>query len=243
MKEPQNPRDESVTIYKGTIIQWTSDIDGDFWREELDHDIKGVEDPDGWFASYSHQFSSSVLSVGDHKITCTASEIRRSQTYNLAKKSIIVHITESQGTTTTTTTNGGDGGDGGQSITECEAMHEIEIYAGEPEYYGPDCYAKIYVNNKSDQYINVISCQYDTHVSEINGCWCSVFSPGANDYIIDSGWISATMSDGSQRTQKTTVVAATYSTEGCAWICNDLADRVLDVPIPTTNVESMNPCK
>jgi len=53
------------------------------------------------------------------------------------------------------------------------------------EYYGQDCYAKLYVNNQSDQYINVISCQYDTHVSSINGCWCSVFSPGANDYIIE----------------------------------------------------------
>ena len=33
----------SAVIKKGTIIQWTSDRDGDFWREEVDHDITGVK--------------------------------------------------------------------------------------------------------------------------------------------------------------------------------------------------------
>ena len=64
----------SAVIKKGTIIQWTSDRDGDFWREEVDHDIKGVETASGaeYTASYSQSFSTSALSAGDHKITCKA---------------------------------------------------------------------------------------------------------------------------------------------------------------------------
>jgi len=164
----------------------------------------------------------------------------------LASASIILYVTtapvttttKSPGPTTSTSTTGG----GDLSAAACDALSRIDIYAGEPEYYGQDCYAKLYVNNQSDQYINVISCQYDTHVSSINGCWCSVFWPGVNSYIIDGGWITATMSDGSTRTRETTIVAATYSVKGCAWTCNELADRTLDTPLTRTDVSNMNPC-
>jgi hypothetical protein len=73
-------------------------------------------------------------------------------------------------------------------------------------------------------------------------CKCSVFSPGANTYIIDGGWIAATQSDGSTRTRETTIVAATYSVEGCTWTCNELADGTLDTPLSTIDVSGMNPC-
>ena len=47
-------------IKKGTIIQWTSDRDGDLKREEVDHDIEGEEEPfllgEGYTASYSQTF-------------------------------------------------------------------------------------------------------------------------------------------------------------------------------------------
>jgi len=73
---------ESNGIKKGTTIQWTSDRDGDFWREEVDHDITGVET--GWgaeyTASYSQSFSTSALSAGDHKITCKANATNESGT-------------------------------------------------------------------------------------------------------------------------------------------------------------------
>jgi hypothetical protein len=90
----------SAFIKKGTIIQWTSDRDGDFWREEVDHDIKGVETGSGaeYTASYSQSFSTSALSAADHKITCKADY----DTINIATKSIRIYISESQNTTTTT---------------------------------------------------------------------------------------------------------------------------------------------
>ena len=129
IKEPQNPSDSSVTIFKGTIIQWTSDIDGDFWKEELDHDIEGVKDndEDGWFASYTHQFSSSALSAGNHKITCKANARSESGTYNLATASIRISVTESQTSSTTTTTT--DGG-GNLDVTACTAIDDLEVRAG-----------------------------------------------------------------------------------------------------------------
>ena len=90
----------SAVIKKGTIIQWTSDRDGDFWREEVDHDITGVETGGGaeYTASYSQSFSTSALSAGDHKITCKAVY----DTIEIATKSIRISVTESQNTTTTT---------------------------------------------------------------------------------------------------------------------------------------------
>jgi hypothetical protein len=237
---------EDSMIYAGTIIQWTSSIDGPIWSETIERDIPASDHDDGWYATYDQQFSTSALSIGSHTVSCSARDKAGSKTIPLARASIAVHITSSPVTTTTTTpgptsttttTGGGD-----LTAAECDAIHRIEVYAGDPEYYGPDCYAKIYVNNPGDQYINVISCQYDTHVSTINGCGCSVFSPGANTYIIDGGWIAATMSDGSTRTRETTIVAATYSVEGCAWTCNELADGTLDTPLSTIDVSGMNPC-
>ena len=235
-----------VTINKGTVIRWTSNIDGELSREEINQDVPADYQPDGdYYASYRHQFSSAGLSLGNHTITCSASETEGSDTNELASAKRLIHITP-RGTTTTTspgpTTSTSTAGGGDLSAAACDALSRIDIYAGEPEYYGQDCYAKLYVNNQSDQYINVISCQYDTHVSSINGCWCSVFSPGANTYIIDGGWITATMSDNSTRTRETTIVAATYSVEGCAWTCNELADGTLDAPLTRTDVSNMNPC-
>jgi hypothetical protein len=241
-----NSEETDVTIEKGTVIQWKSNIDGELWNETIDQDIPTTDHDDGRYASYDQQFSSSVLSAGNHTITCSAFDVGGLKPDQLASASIIVHITTSPITTTTTspgpTTSTSTTGGGDLSAAACDALNRIDIYAGEPEQYGQDCYAKLYVNNQSDQYINVISCQYDTHVSSINGCWCSVFSPGANDYIIDSGWITATMSDNSTRTRETTIVAATYSVEGCAWTCNELADRTLDAPLTRTDVSNMNPC-
>jgi hypothetical protein len=235
-----------VIIEKGTVIQWKSNIEGELWNETIEQDIPATDHDDGRYASYDQQFSSSGLSIGNHTITCSAFDVAGLKPDQLASASMIIHVTSSPATTTTTspgpTTSTSTAGGGDLSAAACDALSRIDIYAGEPEYYGQDCYAKLYVNNQSDQYINVISCQYDTHVSSINGCWCSVFSPGANTYIIDGGWITATMSDNSTRTRETTIVAATYSVEGCAWTCSELADGTLDAPLTRTDVSNMNPC-
>jgi hypothetical protein len=235
-----------VIIEKGTVIQWKSNIDGELWNETIDQNIPASDHDDGRYASYDQQFSSSALSSGNHTITCSAFDVSGLKPDQLASASVIIHVASSPITTTTTlpgpTTSTSTTGGGDLSAAACDALNRIDIYAGEPELYGQDCYAKLYVNNQSDQYINVISCQYDTHVSTINGCGCSVFSPGANTYIIDGGWIAATMSDGSTRTRETTIVAATYSVEGCAWTCNELADGTLDAPLARTDVSNMNPC-
>ena len=270
IKEPQNPSDSSVTIFKGTIIQWTSDIDGDFWKEELDHDIEGVKDndEDGWFASYTHQFSSSALSAGNHKITCKANARNESGTYNLATASIRISVTESQDTTTTTiattttataTTTTTDGG-GNLDVTACTALDDLEVRAGEAKYYNnnTECWASIILKNNGmkaihggfytdDSTINII----DPHEFGRDGWGFLYLDPGQEyeNFIQPSGWGYQPQTDSHGnplpiRTVITSKITAVYSEDGCMWILNEdlFSDGVIDAPIRTRDVSGLDPC-
>ena len=100
MKFEVYSRLRTVPIRKGTIIQWTSDIAGDFWKEEIDHDI--LSDNKDNTASYSQNFSTSFLPAGNHTITCSVYRVYSPLIIDYAKASLAVHITESQTSSTTT---------------------------------------------------------------------------------------------------------------------------------------------
>jgi len=91
---------EIASIAKGTIIQWTSSRNGDFWQEEIMQELTGES-----AVTYHQEFSTSALSAGDHTITCRANTINESGiTYNLATAKVRIYISESQTSSTTTTT-------------------------------------------------------------------------------------------------------------------------------------------
>jgi hypothetical protein len=248
-------------IKKGTIIQWTSDRDGDFWREEVDHDIQGVKAKWSreYTASYSQSFSTSALSAGDHKITCKADY----DTINIATKSIRIYISESQDTTTTTiattttaaaTTTTTDGG-GNLDLTACTALDDLEVRAGEPKYYNnnTECWASIILKNNGmkaihggfytdDSTINII----DPHEFGRDGWGFLYLDPGQEyeNFIQPSGWGYQPQLDGTTRTVITSKITAVYSEDGCMWILNDdlYSDGVIDAPIRTRDVSGLDPC-
>jgi hypothetical protein len=246
-------------IKKGTIIQWTSDRDGDLKREEVDHDIEGEEEPfllgAGYTASYSQSFSTSALSAGDHKITCKANATNESGTYNIATASIRIYISESQDTTTTTiaattttataTTTTTDGG-GNLDVTACTALDDLEVRAGEPEYSNnkTDCISSIILKNNGMRPIQVLLYVENTIEHKQPG-WVSIYLE------LDQEWNSQTIpfwarqlqTDGITRTIKTSNTTAVYLEDGCLWILNDTNDGVLDAPIRTQDISGLNPCK
>jgi hypothetical protein len=241
---------EGNGIKKGTIIQWTSDRDGDFWREEVDHDIEGVKEPflseTRYTASYSQSFSTSALSAGDHKITCKANATDESGTYNIATESIRIYISESQDTTTTTiaattttattTTTTTDGG-GNLDLTACTALDDLEVRAGEAKYYNnnTECWASIILKNNGmkaihggfytdDSTINII----DPHEFGRDGWGFLYLDPGQEyeNFIQPSGWGYQPQTDSHGnplpiRTVITSKITAVYSEDGCMWILNE----------------------
>ena len=177
---------EGINIKKGTIIQWTSDRDGDFWREEVDHDIQGVKAKwsSKYTASYSQSFSTSALSAGDHKITCKADY----NTINIATDSIRIYIAESQDTTTTAiattttaaaTTTTTDGG-GNLDVTACTAIDDLEVRAGEPEYWNnkTTCLGSIILKNNGTRGILAVFYVESTLASCSTGWHYSYLVPG-----------------------------------------------------------------
>lgn len=249
IKEAQNPSDSSVTIFKGTIIQWTSDIDGDFWKEELDHDILGVEDIDGWFASYTQQFSSSALSAGNHKITCKANVKNESGTYNLATASIRISVTESQTSSTTTTTT--DGG-GDLDVTACTALNDLVVRAGEKKYYNnnTECWASIILKNIGMKGIQAGFYVDDSTLDPTRDGWVFIYlDPGQEyeDFIQPSGWGYQPQTDSHgnplpTRVVKTSRITAIYSADGCSWILKEVYATDGDVPTTTQDVSGLDPC-
>jgi hypothetical protein len=251
IKEPPDPSDSSVTIFKGTIIQWTSDIDGDFWKEELDHDIEGVKDndKDGWFASYSQSFSTSALSAGNHKITCKANARNESGTYNLATDSIRISVTESQTSSTTTTTT--DGG-GNLDVTACTAINDLVVRAGEPLYYNynTECWASIILKNIGMKGIQAGFYVDDSTLDPTNDGWVFIYlDPGQEfeDFIQPSGWGYQPQhdyygNDTPTRVVITSKITAIYSEDGCSWILKEVYATDGDVPTRTLDVSGLDPC-
>ena len=228
----------SAVIRKGTIIQWTSDRDGDFWREEVDRDIKGVETGGGagYTASYSQSFSTSALSAGGHKITCKAVY----DTIEIATKSIRISVTESQNTTTTTTDGGGN-----LDVTVCTALDVLEVRAGEPKYYNnnTDCNSSIILKNNGMRPIQVLLYVENTIEHKQPG-WVSIYLELGQEWNSETVpfWARQLQTDGITRTIKTSNTTAVYLEDGCLWIINDTNDGVLDAPITTQDISGLNPC-
>jgi hypothetical protein len=229
---------------KGTIIQWTSDRDGDLKSEEVDQDIKG--DKSEWrreyTASYSQSFSTSALSAGDHKITCKAVY----DTIEIATKSIRISVTESQTSSTTTTatdtTTTTDGG-GNLDVTACTALDDLEVRAGEPEYSNnkTDCISSIILKNNGMRPIQVLLYVENTIEHKQPG-WVSIYLELGQEWNSETipFWAYDLQTDGIIKTSNTTAV---YLEDGCLWILNDTNDGVLDAPIRTRDISGLNPCK
>lgn len=93
------PLNGTACIDNGTIIQWTSSRDGNFWQEEI---LQKVCEKNA--VTYEQEFSTSALSAGDHTITCGANKTDETgTTYNLATAQVRIYIKESQTSSTTTT--------------------------------------------------------------------------------------------------------------------------------------------
>jgi hypothetical protein len=232
----------SAVIRKGTIIQWTSDRDGDFWREEVDHDIKGVETGGGagYTASYSQSFSTSALSAGGHKITCKAVY----DTIEIATKSIRISVTESQTSSTTTTTT--DGG-GNLDVTACTALNDLVVRAGEKKYSNnnTECWASIILKNIGMKGIQAGFYVDDSTLDPTRDGWCFLYlDPGQEyeDFIQPSGWGYQPQYDGTTRTVITSKITAIYSEDGCSWILKEVYATDGDVPTTTQDVSGLDPC-
>jgi len=252
-------------IKKGTIIQWTSDRDGDFWREEVDQDIKGVkaEWRREYTASYSQSFSTSALSAGDHIITCKANTTDESGTYNIATKSIRIYISESQNTTTTTiatttttataTTTTADGGGGGNlDVTACTALNDLVVRAGKALFYNNDteCWASIILKNIGMKGIQAGFYVDDSTLDPTRDGWVFLYlNPGQEyeDFIQPSGWGYQPQhdyygNDTPTRVVKTSRITAIYSEDGCSWILEEVYATDGDVPTSTQDVSGLDPC-
>jgi hypothetical protein len=235
-------------IKKGTIIQWTSDRDGDFWREEVDHEIKGDKAGlDGYTASYSQSFSTSALSAGDHKITCKADATDESGTYNIATASIRIYITESQNTTTTTTDGGGN-----LDVTACTALNDLVVRAGKALFYNNDteCWASIILKNIGMKGIQAGFYVDDSTLDPTRDGWVFIYlDPGQEyeDFIQPSGWGYSPQTDSHgnplpTRVVKTSRITAIYSEDGCSWILKEVYATDGDVPTTTQDVSGLDPC-
>jgi hypothetical protein len=238
------------TIPQGTIIQWTSDRDGDFWKEEITQTIL----PDKGSAEYHQEFSTSVFSGSDHTLTCKAYRLDDSgNTYNLATEQVRIYIKESQNTTTTTATATTTGGGG--NLDACTALNDLEVRAGEPQYYGngAECWASIILKNNGmkaiqggfytdDSTINTT----DPHEFKRDGWGFLYLDPGQEiEYTIQpSGWGYQPQYDGTTRTVITSKATAVYSEDGCMWILNEdlFSDGVIDAPIRTRDISGLDPC-
>ena len=233
------PGETPLIILKGTIIQWTSDKDGDFWKEEVMQNVDAEKLVLTHRAVYQQEFSTSALSAGDHKITCKAVY----DTIEIATKSIRISVTESQTSSTTTTTT--DGG-GNLDVTACTALDDLEVRAGEPEYSNnkTDCISSIILKNNGMRPIQVLLYVENTIEHKQPG-WVSIYLE------LDQEWNSQTIpfwarqlqTDGITRTIKTSNTTAVYLEDGCLWILNDTNDGVLDAPITTQDISGLNPCK
>lgn len=240
----------NVCIDNGTIIQWTSNRDGDFWQEEIEQKVCGKN-----AVTYDQEFSTSALSEGDHTITCKANATDASgATYNLATAQVRIYIRESQASSTTTTTPDGGGGDGRYDLTACTALNDLEVRAGVPEYWNnkTTCYASIILKNNGTRPIWALYYAENTISPEETGWRTLYLDPGQewNSETIPF-WAYQPQTDG-VRTIKTTKATAVYyypddddadNDEGCQWIFDDLySDNVLDVPISTRDVSGLDPC-
>jgi hypothetical protein len=254
---------EHNRIKKGTIIQWTSDRDGDLKREEVDHDIEGekAEWRREYTASYSQSFSTSALSAGDHKITCKANATNESGTYNIATASIRIYISESQNTTTTTiaattttataTTTTTDGG-GNLDVTACTALNDLVVRAGKALFYNNDteCWASIILKNIGMKGIQAGFYVDDNTLDPTRDGWVFIYlDPGQEfeDFIQPSGWGYSPQTDSHgnplpTRVVKTSRITAIYSEDGCSWILKEVYATDGDVPTTTQDISGLDPC-
>ena len=250
----------NACIDNGTIIQWTSSRDGIFWQEEISQEVCGKVG-----VTYEQEFSTSALSAGDHTITCRANKTDETgTTYNLATAQVRIYIRESQNTTTTTatdtTTTTTNGGNSNLDLTACTALDDLEVRAGEPEYWNnkTTCVASIILKNNGtrpifggfytdDSTINTI----DPKVFKRDGWVFLYLDPGREiEYTIQpSGWGYQPQQDfyGNDTPTKTVITSkatAVYSEDGCKWILNEdfFSDGVIDAPMRTRDVSGLDPC-
>jgi hypothetical protein len=253
---------DAVYISKGTLIEWTSNIDGVFKKEEIDHVITGVRDDPGMYTvSYSQIFSTSVLSVGNHTITCSAYDPDESLFADIPTASIKISVSESQNTTTTTiaattttatdTTTTTDGG-GNLDVTACTALNDLVVRAGKALFYNNDteCWASIILKNIGMKGIQAGFYVDDNTLDPTRDGWVFIYlDPGQEyeDFIQPSGWGYSPQTDSHgnplpTRVVKTSRITAIYSEDGCSWILKEVYATDGDVPTTTQDISGLDPC-